>query len=297
MQENETNETVTEWAPTSIQTVTIACESATILTNNQSADDPIDCLVQNPNPFTVDVQTLILDDVKLFNTPAKIRIEANATGSISFVPKYGDRNWDRQSDVGVEKQITIELHTSSPDYEFPGEPSKLEHDVIWTADLFVEVQTNPDEEEKSSSNVVVIGGIGAGVLILAAVGFVLYRKASADFDDEAFYEEQDEFVEEEEDEPVEIPAGKPLDEFEDKAISAEPEIIERPGDSLISEVTASNADTIEEEPEVEEEEPIEETEEDDGISVDEYGTEWYEDEVGTWWYREEGAEDWSEYNE
>ena len=38
-------------------------------------------------------------------------------------------------------------------------------------------------------------------------------------------------------------------------------------------------------------------EEDDGISVDEYGTEWYEDEVGTWWYREEGAEDWSEYNE
>ena len=79
-----------------------------------------------------------------------------------------------------------------------------------------------------------------------------------------------------------------MDEFEDKAISTEPEIIERPGDSLISEVTASNADTIEEEPEVEE---------DDGISVDEYGTEWYEDEVGTWWYREEGAEDWSEYDE
>ena len=35
----------------------------------------------------------------------------------------------------------------------------------------------------------------------------------------------------------------------------------------------------------------------DGISVDEYGTEWYEDEVGTWWYREQGAEDWAEYNE
>tara|TARA_Y100000589_G_scaffold102625_1_gene96844 strand:- start:5508 stop:9815 length:4308 start_codon:yes stop_codon:yes gene_type:complete len=297
VQENETNETVTEWAPTSIQTVTIACESATILTNNQSADDPIDCLVQNPNPFAVDVQTLILDDVKLFTTPAKIRIEANASGSISFVPKYGDRNWDRQSDVGVEKQIAIELYTSSPDYEFPGEPIKSEHDVVWTADLFVEVQTNPDEEEKSSSNVVVIGGIGAGVLVLAVVGLVLYRKASADFEDETFYEEQDEFDEEEEDEPVEIPAGKPLDEFEDKAISAEPEIIERPGDSLISEVTASNADTTEEEPEVEEDEPIEETEEDDGISVDEYGTEWYEDEVGTWWYREEGAEDWSEYSE
>ena len=83
----------------------------------------------------------------------------------------------------------------------------------------------------------------AGVLALAAVGLVLYRKASADFEDEAFYEEQDEFVEEK-DEPMEIPEGKPLDEFEDKAISAEPEIIERPGDSLISEVTASNADEM-----------------------------------------------------
>ena len=56
VQENETNETVTEWAPTSIQPVTIACESATILTNNQAADDPIDCLVENPNPFAVEVR-------------------------------------------------------------------------------------------------------------------------------------------------------------------------------------------------------------------------------------------------
>jgi len=96
---------------------------------------------------------------------------------------------------------------------------------------------------------------------------------------------------------MEIPEGKPLDMFEDKTISVEPEVIERPGDSLISEVTESNAVEIEEEQEVEEDESIESTEEDDGISVDEYGTEWYEDEVGTWWYREEGAEDWSEYNE
>ena len=96
---------------------------------------------------------------------------------------------------------------------------------------------------------------------------------------------------------MEIPEGKPLDTFEDKTISVEPEVIQRPGDSLISEVTESNAVEIEDEQEVEEDEIIESTEEDDGISVDEYGTEWYEDEVGTWWYREEGAEDWSEYNE
>ena len=296
VQENETDETVTEWVPTSIQSVTIACESATILTNKQAADDPIDCVLQNPNPFAVDVQTLIMDDVKLFSTPAPISIPANGSGNISFVPKYEDRNWLRQSDAGVEQQIMIELRTTSPQYDIPGEPSPSDHVVTWTADLFVEVQTNPDGEEKSSSNVVLLGGIGVGVLVLAAVGFVLYRKASADFEDESFYEEQDEFVETE-DEPVEIPEGKPLDAFEDKTISAEPKIIERPGDSLISEVTESNMDTLEEEEEVVEEESTEAAEEDDGISVDEYGTEWYEDEVGTWWYREQGAEDWAEYNE
>ena len=37
----------------------------------------------------------------------------------------------------------------------------------------------------------------------------------------------------------------------------------------------------------------EEAEEDDGISVDENGTEWWEDEEGVWWYREEGWEDWA----
>ena len=296
VQENETNETVTEWAPTSIQPVTIACESATILTNKQAADDPIDCLVENPNPFAVEVEVSVTELPSLFKKPSMVSIAANGTETVSFVPKYEDPLWARQNDAGVENQFAIQVLTKSPDYT--NLDSVVENDVVtWTADFFVEVQTNPDGEEKSSSNVVVLGGIGAGVLLLATVGFVLYRKASADFEDEAFYEERDEFVEEEEDEPAEIPEGKPLDEFEDKAISAEPEIIERPGDSLISEVTASNADTIEEELEVEEEESTEEAEEDDGISVDEYGTEWYEDEVGTWWYREEGAEDWSEYNE
>jgi len=32
---------------------------------------------------------------------------------------------------------------------------------------------------------------------------------------------------------------------------------------------------------------------DDGITVDEQGTEWWEDEEGVWWYREEGWEDWA----
>ena len=37
--------------------------------------------------------------------------------------------------------------------------------------------------------------------------------------------------------------------------------------------------------------------EDDGITVDENGTEWWEDEDGTWWYREDGWEDWAVWEE
>ena len=294
VQNNETNETVTEWVPTSIQSVTIACESATILTNQQATDDPIDCLIQNPNPFSVDVDISVTENPSLFKTSGSVSIAANDSTTVSFVPKYEETLWSRQDDAGVENQFSIQLRTSSPDYELPGEPVVENEVVTWTADLFVEVVTTPDGDEKSSSNVALIGGIGAAIFALAAVGFILYRRASADFEDESFYEEEDDFPEDD-DEPAEIPQGKPLDEFEDKTISAEPEIIERPGDSLISEVTESNDDIPEDEPESEEE--VEETEEDDGISVDEFGTEWYEDEVGQWWYREEGAEDWSEYNE
>ena len=95
-------------------------------------------------------------------------------------------------------------------------------------------------------------------------------------------------------ETVEIPEGKPLDELEEKTISDEPEIIERPGDALISEVSESTDEPV---GEMTEEVIEEEQDDDDGISTDEFGTEWYEDEVGTWWYREAGVEDWSEYSE
>ena len=37
--------------------------------------------------------------------------------------------------------------------------------------------------------------------------------------------------------------------------------------------------------------------EDDGITVDENGTEWWEDEEGIWWYREEGWEDWAAWED
>ena len=293
VQENETNETVTEWIPTSIDSVTIACESATIVTNKQASDDPIDCILENPNPFSVDVVVSVTASPPLFKSPGTVTIAANGSETISFVPKYQDPLWDRQDDVDETKEFTIQILTSSPEYDIAGEPLPVSDVVTWTASLHVEEPITTDGEDKSSSNGALYGGIGAVVAILAILGYIVYnRRAGADFDDESFYEE--EFIEEKEVESVEIPEGKPLDEFEDKTISDEPEIIERPGDALISEVSESTDEPVEE---MTEEVIEEEQDDDDGISTDEFGTEWYEDEVGTWWYREAGVEDWSEYSE
>ena len=68
--------------------------------------------------------------------------------------------------------------------------------------------------------------------------------------------------------------------------------------SLFDEVDGRG--TIEEfgrDEEFESEDNTEEETEDDGISVDENGTEWWEDEEGVWWYREEGWEDWAVWEE
>lgn len=294
-QGNETNQTVTEWIPTSIESVTIACESATILTNKQDSNDPIECLLENPNPFSVDVVVSVTASPPLFKSPGTVTILANGSQTISFVPKYEDPLWDRQDDVDETKEFTIQIRTSSPEYDIAGEPLTVDDVVTWTASLHVEEPAATDGEDKSSSNGALYGGIGAVVAVLAILGYIVYnRRAGADFDDESFYEEE-EFIEEKEVETIEIPEGKPLDEFEDKTISEEPEIIERPGDALISEVSESAEEPVEETAEEVVEE--EEQDDDDGISTDEFGTEWYEDEVGTWWYREAGAEDWSEYSE
>jgi len=51
------------------------------------------------------------------------------------------------------------------------------------------------------------------------------------------------------------------------------------------------------EPALEPEPEYEDDGEDDGYSVDEDGTEWFEDEEGYWWYRPEGENDWIAYEE
>ena len=297
--ETNTNTTEPEWVPSVLLPATVTCESSTILTNKKMNSDPIECQVNNPNPFLISVELTATDIPALFNKPSTVTIAANGSATISFEPTY-DQIWNAQKDESVVKTLGFSIYTTSPDYNSL-QPLMTSDTVEWTASLDVPVDsTNTDGDDKESSNTILYGGIGGILLVLVILGYVmLNRRAGAGFDDDEFYGEDDEFPMEKKEPAPEIPEGKPLDEFEDKTINAEPEIIERPGDSLISELSGGDSnETIEEHEEPEPEESIEDSvEEDDGISVDEYGTEWWEDENGTWWYREEGAEDWSEFTE
>jgi hypothetical protein len=277
---------------------TVTCESSTILTNKKMDSDPIECQILNPNPFLISVELTATDVPALFNKPSTVTIVANGSATISFEPTY-DQIWNGQKDEGVVKTLSFSIYTTSLDY-ISLQPEMTLGTVEWTASQDVGEDTSKtDGDDKGSSDTLLYGGIGGVLLVLAILVIAGYRRASAGFDDDEFYEDNNELPIEKNDPVPEIPEGRPLDEFEDKTISAEPEIIERPGDSLISELSGGDSnDIIEEYVEPEVEEAVEEAvEEGDGISVDEYGTEWWEDENGTWWYREEGAEDWSEFTE
>ena len=73
-----------------------------------------------------------------------VSIAANASETISFVPKYEDPLWARQKDVDVEKEFTIQLRTSSTDYDLVDQFN--DDVVIWTASLYVEEPTADGEE-------------------------------------------------------------------------------------------------------------------------------------------------------
>ena len=292
--ETDTNMTEPEWEPTTLLPATVTCESSTILTNKKMDSDPIECQIVNPNPFGISVELTATDVPALFNKPSTVTIAANGSETILFEPTY-DQIWNAQKDEGVVKTLSFSIYTTAPDYNSL-QPAMASDTVGWTASQDVPEDTSTtDGDNKESSNTLLYGGIGFAVLALITLVVIGYRRASTGFDDDEFYGSDDEFPTEKSEPAPEIPMGRPLDEFEDKTISDEPEIIERPGDSLISELSAEDSNVLIEEHE--EPQAEESVEEDDGISVDEYGTEWWEDENGTWWYREEGAEDWSEFTE
>jgi hypothetical protein len=183
-----------------------------------------------------------------------------------------------------------------------------EGELQWTlaAQLKVDEPIDADPTETKGGSGALVGGIIA-VLVLGGLGvaFVLLRPRA---EDEDWFENSDDDDDDEdyEDDNQSSPITKPsnsLDEInsEDGEISRNESPKER-RPSLFDEVDGRGEiekfDTHEEEiEEVEAEgdaegDEEESTPEDDGITVDEEGTEWWEDEEGVWWHREDGWEDW-----
>ncbi|MGY8729079.1 MAG: hypothetical protein ACKVKS_07665, partial [Candidatus Poseidoniales archaeon] len=181
-----------------------------------------------------------------------------------------------------------------------------EGEIQWTlaAQLEVDEPIDTDPTETKGGSGVLVGGIIAVLVLVGGVAaFVLLRPRTEEDD---WYEEFDD------DEDDEVPPASPSEpssnfdetKSEESGISTSEPPEERRA-SLFDEVDGrgeiEHYDQSEEsEPELEhetgglmEEETEEVASEDDGITVDDEGTEWWEDEEGVWWYREDGWEDWA----
>jgi hypothetical protein len=115
-----------------------------------------------------------------------------------------------------------------------------------------------------------------------------------DFEDEDWSEEETGPVTRPQPDSVVARTSKTLDELKAEGAIIEDDAPAGPSSQLFDEVDGGT----EYHSEVVETEQIESTEQsEDGVTVDENGTEWYEDEVGVWWYREQGWQDWAEWQD
>jgi len=115
-----------------------------------------------------------------------------------------------------------------------------------------------------------------------------------DFEDEDWVEEDTTPATRPQSDSAVAKPSKTLDELKAEGAIIEEDAPSGPSSQLFDEVDGGT----EYQSEVVETEQIEPTEQsEDGITVDENGTEWYEDEVGVWWYREQGWQDWAEWQD
>ena len=183
-----------------------------------------------------------------------------------------------------------------------------EGELQWTLGEQPQVEepiVTPPAESKSNTPLIV-GSIAVFLLLGAVIAGVIVMRNAEEEDDDDWYseDEEDEQPVVETKAPIES-SSKSLDELRTEGRSiADIEAPEERRPSLFDEFNNSPEPEIESyEVETEEdvtsleEEVSGEVEEDDGISVDENGTEWWEDEEGVWWYREEGWEDWAVWEE
>ena len=235
---------------------------------------------------------------------------ANGTLEFEFTPVRNgpsDGLFPGMQGVGYVLQLTCFDDETSRCANMTTPSASSEGEIQWTlGEMLVVVDAEDDElsndESKGGSGALVGGIIALLVLGGAGAAFVLLRPRQED--DDWF----DEFDDDDEEEAVPMPAprsSRSLDEIKssgDDFVAGEPPAERRrslfdevDGKGRIDNESEFDSQSADEEFEESEEESEEDT--DDGISVDEDGTEWWEDEEGVWWYREEGWEDWAVWEE
>ena len=251
------------------------------------------CTLRNPNAFTVtvslDASTETLGIMRFDLLQGDGDIAANGEQQVVWkMTTLRDLADEDETVFGASTTYTL---TTASNASLSSQGTIA---LEWTLEERTE---DASKNEGSSGSNGLMLGLGAVAIVAGlVVAVVVLRRPE---DDEDFTEDDlDDFEYgpvSSRDDAVDLTTTTSLSELQATGATVEdvqPEVKERPSDALISEVSGEELDHAEEE-----EEGAEQESADDGINVDEYGTEWYEDEVGTWWYREAGQEDWSEYNE
>ena len=320
---NQTNETSGPTFPDVTLPATVDCGTATYEWDSNATDVLITCTVSNPNPFDVMVgfawkvvpgtpPAIELVHNEADGNTSSLTAEANGTVDLTFsLVRNGPTEGmfpGLQGEGYIVYLSCLDFGDNACDAMTEPEAS-TEGEIVWTLgempEQTVEDNRIPDEAEGAMTPVLV--GIGLVIAIIAGIAGVLYmRKNMDDFDDE---EDEEDYYEMAMDQPasrsdtVDLSASKSLDELKDSGKS----ITEEAPEGLAASPTlGSSADAFEfgatakdnvvtEDEDASEDEYDEEA--DDGITVDENGTEWWEDEDGVWWYREEGWEDWAVWEE
>ena len=303
----------------------INCGTATYAWEDNGTDEAITCTITNPNPFDVFVGfSWKVNPTTLppftFESPKPLPgswpnliISAEDSTQVEFLPvRNGPSDGLFPGAQGVEYVVYItcsELGGANQCDTMSTPTASTEAELQWTLgeqpEVVLPVDTTPTET-KSSAPLVIGSILGVLVLIGGGAAVVLLRNAEEEDDDwyaDSTGEEEPEVVEK----PTK-PSSKSLDELHSEGKTLDD--VEGPKErrpSLFDEFDNNTVESYDESEvaeltehlgeEEEYEESHDEAEEDDGISVDENGTEWWEDEEGVWWYREEGWEDWAVWEE
>ena len=323
---DETNQTTGPTFPDVTLPATVDCGTATYEWDSNATDVGITCTVTNPNPFDVMVKLAwkVIPGTPppielVWNEAAGPSVTAEANGSVDLTfslvrnaPTEG--MFPGLQGEGYTVSLTCLDFGDNACDTMTEDTASTEGELQWTlGEMPVQtVDDNPIQDETENAMTPVLVGIGLVIALVAGVIGVLYLRSNMDedfFDDD---DDDEDYYQEAMDAPETAPGAKSLNLAASKSLdelktSGKDLHSDAPEGLASSPTLGSSADAFEfgatsddAVPDVEEddeEEWAEEEEGDDGITVDENGTEWWEDEEGVWWYREEGWEDWAAWEE